>query len=240
MRKVADKKNSFIMYTDYMEQISMLKREQRGDLFTAIMAYADNAELPDMDDVTRMAFCFIRSQMDRDKSKYLDTVEKRREAGKQGGRPKASGSDDKAKKANGFFENQTEAKKPDNVNDNDNVNVLKKKGTIVPKENPRFEPPSVENVMEYCREKGYKNVDADRFVDFYASKGWFVGKSKMKDWKAAVRNWERQESEGKNKPVPRTGEKPKNQFQQFPQREIDYDALVMQGLQDMGEDRHGT
>ena len=121
MRKVADKKNSFVMYTDYMEQISMLKREQRGDLFTAIMAYADNAELPDMDDVTRMAFCFIKSQMDRDKNKYLDTIEKRREAGKQGGRPKANGNDDKAKKANGFSENQTEAKKPDNDNVNDNA-----------------------------------------------------------------------------------------------------------------------
>ena len=98
---MAEKKNSFVMYTDYMEQISMLKREQRGDLFTAIMAYADNSELPDMDDVTRMAFCFIRSQMNRDKNKYLDTIEKRREAGKQGGRPKASG----------FSEKQTEAKK---------------------------------------------------------------------------------------------------------------------------------
>lgn len=235
MRKVAEKKNSFVMYTDYMEQISMLKREQRGDLFTAIMAYADNSELPDMDDVTRMAFCFIRSQMDRDKNKYLDTIEKRREAGKQGGRPKASGFDDKAKKANGFSDNQTEAKKPDNVNDNVNVNDIKKKGTNVPKENARFEPPTVENVIGYCHEKGYKNVDADRFVDFYASKGWFVGKNKMKDWKAAVRNWERQETEGKSKPVMRTGEKQKNQFHQFPQREVDYDAIVMQGIQNMGD-----
>lgn len=233
---MAEKKNSFVMYTDYMEQISMLKREQRGDLFTAIMAYADNAELPDMDDVTRMAFCFIRSQMDRDRNKYQDTIEKRREAGKQGGRPKASGFDEKAKKANVFSDNQTEAKKPDNVNDN--VNDIKKKGTNVPKENARFNPPSVENVIEYCREKGYKNVDADRFVDFYASKGWFIGKNKMKDWKATVRNWERQEK-GRPQGKSKAQEKVTNQFQQFPQREVDLDALVIQGIPNIGEDRDG-
>ena len=73
-------KNSFVMYTDYMEQVSMLSREQRGDLFTAIMAYASNTELPNMDGVTMMAFCFIRSQMDRDRSKYQETIEKRRKA----------------------------------------------------------------------------------------------------------------------------------------------------------------
>ena len=40
-------------------------------------------------------------------------------------------------------------------------------------------------------------MDADRFVDFYESKGWMVGKNKMKDWRAAVRTWER-ESHGRN------------------------------------------
>ena len=54
----------------------------------------------------------------------------------------------------------------------------------------RFTPPTVEEVQAYCRERK-NNVDAQRFVDFYSAKGWLVGKSKMKDWKAAVRTWER-------------------------------------------------
>ena len=54
----------------------------------------------------------------------------------------------------------------------------------------RFTPPSVDEVAAYCRERG-NAVDAQRFVDFYASKGWKVGSSGMKDWRAAVRNWER-------------------------------------------------
>lgn len=57
----------------------------------------------------------------------------------------------------------------------------------------RFTPPTVDEVAAYCRERG-NAVDAQRFVDFYASKGWKVGSSGMKDWHAAVRNWERQDN----------------------------------------------
>lgn len=62
----------------------------------------------------------------------------------------------------------------------------------------RFTPPSVEEVAEYCRERE-NIVDAERFCDFYASKGWKVGKEPMKDWKAAVRTWEKRDSEEKPK-----------------------------------------
>ena len=54
----------------------------------------------------------------------------------------------------------------------------------------RFVPPTIEEVREYCKERG-NNVDAERFVDFYESKGWMVGKNKMKSWKACVRTWEK-------------------------------------------------
>ena len=53
-----------------------------------------------------------------------------------------------------------------------------------------FTPPTVEEVREYCQSRN-NLVDPERFVDFYSAKGWMVGKNKMKDWKAAVRTWER-------------------------------------------------
>ena len=43
----------------------------------------------------------------------------------------------------------------------------------------------------------HNNVDPEKFVDFYAAKGWMIGKNKMKDWKAAVRTWEKCEKEVK-------------------------------------------
>lgn len=56
--------------------------------------------------------------------------------------------------------------------------------------NKRFTPPTVEEVREYCLERN-NTVDPETFINFYESKGWFVGKNKMKDWRACVRTWER-------------------------------------------------
>ena len=67
----------------------------------------------------------------------------------------------------------------------------KKKDTNVSKEkmvsaaNNRFIPPTLEEVQAYCQERGNK-VDAEQFVNFYSAKGWYVGKNKMKDWKAVI------------------------------------------------------
>ena len=83
--------------------------------------------------------------------------------------------------------------------------------------NRRFTPPTVEEVKAYCLER--KNtVDPESFVSFYESKGWMIGKNKMKDWKAAVRTWEQKEKE---KPVTKKGK-----FDNFNQRKYDYDELM--------------
>ncbi|WP_102048632.1 phage replisome organizer N-terminal domain-containing protein [Pygmaiobacter massiliensis] len=69
----------------------------------------------------------------------------------------------------------------------------------------RFTPPTVSDVRAYCAERG-NNVDAQRFVDFYTSNGWLVGKNHMKDWKAAVRTWEQRNGK-------KDDEKPRSTYQ---------------------------
>lgn len=69
----------------------------------------------------------------------------------------------------------------------------KEKDTETEEENKkrkRFAVPTVDEVKAYCLERK-NNVDAQKFIDYYTSNGWMVGKNKMKDWKAAVRTWER-------------------------------------------------
>lgn len=64
-----------------------------------------------------------------------------------------------------------------------------------PKRSKRFTPPEVEEVAAYCEER--KNgIDAQHFVDYYEARGWMIGKNRMKDWKAAVRTWERNRDGG--------------------------------------------
>ena len=103
-------KNSFVMYTDYLRHVQKLSMEQRGQLFTAILCYTSGEALPELDLATDMIFGVIQERIDRDTALYLEKVEKRREAGKLGGRPKA----------NDFSEKQNN---PDSDNDTDNDNV---------------------------------------------------------------------------------------------------------------------
>lgn len=61
----------------------------------------------------------------------------------------------------------------------------------------KFAKPSVEEVEAYCRGRS-NGINAQRFCDYYESRGWVVGRVPMKDWKAAVRTWERNEQERKS------------------------------------------
>ena len=54
----------------------------------------------------------------------------------------------------------------------------------------RFEKPTLSQITQYCLERN-NNVNAEQFYDYYESNGWKVGKNSMKDWKAAVRTWEK-------------------------------------------------
>lgn len=70
--------------------------------------------------------------------------------------------------------------------------IYKETPNGVKKATPRFERPKNEEVQAYIAEKGF-TFRAEAFCDFYDSKNWYVGRNKMKDWKAAVRNWARNE-----------------------------------------------
>lgn len=76
--------------------------------------------------------------------------------------------------------------------------VKKKEKSSGKKERKNFTPPSVDDVSAYCKENGY-TISPWKFVNYYTSNGWMVGRTKMKDWQAAVRNWQSKEKEYGNK-----------------------------------------
>lgn len=78
-------------------------------------------------------------------------------------------------------------KEEDKEIDIEEENIIRTKTT-------KFIPPTVDEVADYCFER-QNNVNPEQFVDFYSAKGWMLGKNKMKDWKAAVRTWERKDKE---------------------------------------------
>lgn len=167
-------KKSFMLYYDYREHLALLTDEERGKLLMALLDYAELGEIDELDGAARMAFSFIRAQIDRDDAKYAETIEKRRIAGRQGGRPEkqkvfeeSTEKQEKAKKANGFSEKQTKAKKADTVTDTDTDTVT---DTDIPPKSPTGDKKSKtpkNDALE--RKKEAKKEKTAKFDIFWAA-----------------------------------------------------------------------
>ena len=191
----AEDKKSFILYSDLIHTVGKLPSKKAGELFLHILKYV-NDQNPQTDDlIVNIAFEPIKQQLKRDLLKYENVKTKRSESGKLGGRPKKQ---KEAKKPNALIEKQKEAKKPnaliekqtkakkavtvtDTDTDTDNDNVKKKRWVFV--------KPSLQEIKNYCEYRD-NDINPAQFFNYYESNGWKVGKNSMKEWKAAIRNWE--------------------------------------------------
>lgn len=188
-------KKSFVLYHDIRTPLELLTDEQRGKLFIALLNYSEYGELPDFDGALLMAFAFIRMSLDRDAEAWAEKRAKRAEAGRSGGLAKvanaSNASSSKQNVANLAVPVSVSVPVPVNVN---TPNTSVGRGTAdKPPRAARFTPPTLAEVQAYVSER-QSPVDPQGFLDFYAAKGWMVGKTPMKDWKAACRNaesWER-------------------------------------------------
>lgn len=174
-------RDSFVFYGSFYEALSSLDDATRLECYDAMTQYALSGIEPELDGVAKAIFALIKPQIDANNRRYAN--------GCKGGKPKTNQTITETKpKAN---QEVTKTKPNENVNDNDNENdnenVNEKKSGGKPQRS--FKPPTMEEVKSYCDERR-NGVDAQHFMDFYESKGWFIGKNKMKDWKAAVRTWE--------------------------------------------------
>ena len=170
----------FCAYHSYIESMEQLTDAERGRLFTACLFYSKTGEAPQLSGNERFVFPAMRSQIDRDIQNYEDFVKKQSENGKKGGRPRKP---TESQKTQPFFEKPKKGKEKEKEKEISPLNPPRGK-------RERFTPPTVEDVAAYCLER--KNgIDPEEFVSFYASKGWKVGSSPMRDWKAAVRTWEK-------------------------------------------------
>lgn len=110
-------KKSFVLYIDHKELWENLSNEQAGKLIRHIYSYVVGEDAKPPDEMTKLLFYQIKATLDRDQKKWEEVRKSRSENGKKGGRPS------KAKKANGFEEKQTKAKKAVSVNVNDTATV---------------------------------------------------------------------------------------------------------------------
>lgn len=177
---------SFNAYHSYLDTMEALNDAECGRLFRALLEYSATGAAPELRGNERFVFPGMRSQIDRDIEKYKAKCARNRENGEKGGGHSPPNAPERP---------QTPPKDKDKDKEKDKDKDISFPPNGV-KDSAHAHHPTVEEVAAYCRERGNR-VDAERFVDFYASNGWKVGNQPMKDWKACVRTWERREDKPK-------------------------------------------
>ena len=174
------------VWTNFKELLEPLNDSERGRLFTVMLEYAETAKAPELKGNERYVWPSAKQSIDRTRQDSLNASK----GGRKPNQTEANRAEPDGTEQNRIKPEQTEANYKEKDKDNINKeNPLKR----VKESAPRFTPPTVEDVASYCKERN-NSVNAQTFVDFYASKGWKVGNNPMKDWKAAVRTWEQRDN----------------------------------------------
>lgn len=207
----------FCAYHSYREWMTMLSDAERGRLFSALLAYSSGEAAPELSGREAVIFPAMRWNIDRDRQAYADKCERNRRNGAKGGeRPpdapqgKGEGKGKREGKAP-LTEGGTRAE--GTGMEGTGMEGTGTEGTGIEGTrtgSTRFVPPTLDEVRSYVAERK-SPVDAQEFLDFYAAKGWMVGKTPMKDWKAACRNaekWERWTRPAKAQKGPSPGVRP--------------------------------
>lgn len=180
---------------DYLKEMEALNDAEFGRLTRALLVYSMTGEKIALCGNERFYANRVMAQEDRFKASYAEISDARSEAGKAGATARWQNS--KGSFANGKNSKDISVNgKNGNTETNTETNILLSNDSKGETRARRFTPPTLDDVLAYVRERG-SDVDPQRFLDFYASKGWMVGKNPMKDWKAAVRTWEKRELEKK-------------------------------------------
>ena len=188
-------RNYAALFHEYLDEMADLTDAEFGRLARALLVYSRTGEFPALNGNERLFKRRVIMQEDRAQESYVQVVEKNRANGKLGGRPrKPTETQNNPKKPNETQKTQIEIEIESEINTPLPNGNKGSKAATPPTRETRFSPPSLDEVQAYIAERG-SAVDAQQFIDFYASKGWMVGKNRMKDWKAAVRTWEKRRKE---------------------------------------------
>lgn len=180
----------FKMFGHQHALIESVPDETAGKALKAVFRYFCTEEMEELDPLAFAVFSAIKPYIDES---YAD-FRRSSEAGKNGMKKRWGNKGDNPLKAPITPNNEAEAEaEADTETEGESI-------AAKPPTRPRFTPPTVDDVRMFCEEHGYI-IDPQRFIDFYESNGWRVGKNPMKSWQAAVRSWNSREKQTPNKPA---------------------------------------
>lgn len=191
-KKKAGRPSWFKLFLNQKAMIDAVTDEAAGKALKAALHYFDTGEVADIEPLAGVVFAAMKPYIDEAFQDFQRSVDTGRSGAQK--RWEKDGSPPIAPLYHPIgvsTEADAEADTDTDVEEEGDVDRVAK-----PTTRQRFTPPSVDEVRVYCKEQGY-SVDAERFVNHYESNGWMVGKNKMKNWQAAVRNWVKRDKEAK-------------------------------------------
>ena len=174
------------VYFSFEEDAQALNDSEKARLLLAMLRYAVDGSESNLTGNERFLFPVFKAQIDRDIEAYNTKVSN----GSKGGRPKSEDNQEEPKETENNLEEPKETEIVKIEDRRQKIEDKRQKTKDMDKPQKRFTPPTRDDVAWYCCERK-NHVDPDRFIDYYTANGWKVGKNPMKDWKAAVRQWER-------------------------------------------------
>ena len=204
-------RKQFTWYRSYYDALKELPAEEFRDIVLAVCAYALDGEEPELSGVARAIFTLIRPTLEvgRSKAENRSRAEQTSISAEQtGNKPEQTKNKPEQtqnkRKQTGNKPEQTRNKPEQTRKEKEKEKEREKESendsycSPPPPSGPkRFVPPTLAEVQSYVAQR-QSPVDPQGFIDFYASKGWMVGKTPMKDWKAACRNAEKWEQWNRN------------------------------------------
>lgn len=190
-------RTAFLFYFDWANiLLDEYPYDLRHSILEAILLYITKREEPTDPTVKYSMFTVIKKRIAEDTEAYAEKCERVKQARREAG---LRGNEKRWNLSQTSQTSQMSQTSLDSDSDSDNdrdKDIDKEKSTNVDtkKTAKRFSPPSLDEVRDYIASQSY-SVDAEAFIDFYEAKGWRVGNNPMKDWKAAVRTWERRNKE---------------------------------------------
>lgn len=182
-------RTSMILLLEHVHAMDELTDEELGAFVRNYAQYVETGLEPayDNDRAMRMLWKVVKAFDDMNVQKMEERDRRRREANKKNINKRWN---DKKYESIPMVSQDTNGSLSvsDSVSESDKKEKCEKKNA---NEVKRFKAPTVEQAKEYFADKGYMESEAERFVDHFTANGWKVGKSPMKDWKAAARNWMR-------------------------------------------------
>ena len=201
-------RTQFTFYESFYKALARIRkgadRAKAYDIIVRFALYGEEPELESMPESVAIAYELVRPT--------LEASRRKSEAGRKGGSNYMRSKPEAKQKQTGS-KSETNGSKPEakqkQVQDIELDIVLdrelmlketspygevKKSPPPAQAERKPFRPPTVQDVGAYCQKAGL-SIDAQRFVDYYASKGWRIGGELMADWRAAVRNWAKRDQE---------------------------------------------